>query len=58
VASPFLTLASRRWLQAELLEELGRAEEAAGWYRSMAERSPYVLVYGAEAARRVPRRTG
>ena len=58
VASPFLTLASRRWLQAELLEELGRAEESAGWYRSMAERSPYELVYRAEAARRVPRRTG
>jgi serine/threonine-protein kinase len=45
VASPFFTLASRRWLTAELLRDLGRGEEAEGWYRSMAERSPYELVF-------------
>jgi DNA-binding SARP family transcriptional activator/tetratricopeptide (TPR) repeat protein len=50
VASPFFTLASQRFLRARLLETVGRREEAAGWYRSMAERSPYELVY-ARAAR-------
>jgi hypothetical protein len=50
VASPFFSLASRRFLQAELLREAGRFEEAAGWYESMAQRSPYELVY-ADAAR-------
>jgi hypothetical protein len=45
VASPFFSLASRRWLQAELLREAGRPDEAAGWYRSIAERSPYELIY-------------
>jgi tetratricopeptide (TPR) repeat protein len=45
VASPFFTLASRRWLTAELLREAGREDEAEGWYRSMAERSPYELVF-------------
>ncbi|HYC32172.1 MAG TPA: BTAD domain-containing putative transcriptional regulator [Gemmatimonadales bacterium] len=53
VASPFFTLASRRWLRAELLREAGRTEEAAGWYRSMAERSPYELIYREPAARRL-----
>ncbi len=56
VASPFFTLASRRWLQAELLREAGRPEEAARWYRSMAERSPYELIYGEEARRRLEKR--
>jgi DNA-binding SARP family transcriptional activator len=45
VASPFFTLASRRWLTAELLRDLGRDGEAEGWYRSLAERSPYELVF-------------
>ncbi len=45
VASPFFTLASQRFLRARLLEVVGRGEEAAGWYRSIAERSPYELVY-------------
>ena len=53
VASPFFTLASRRWLMAELLRESGRREEAAGWYRSMAERSPYELIYREAAAGRL-----
>lgn len=45
VASPFFSLASSRFLHAELLRELGRDREAAGWYRAMAERSPYELIY-------------
>jgi DNA-binding SARP family transcriptional activator len=45
VASPFFSLASSRFLHAELLRELGRHREAAGWYRAMAERSPYELIY-------------
>jgi len=53
VASPFFSLASRRWLQAELLREAGRAGEAAGWYRSIAERSPYELIYAPAARERL-----
>jgi serine/threonine-protein kinase len=48
VASPFFSLASQRFLRARLLEETGRTAEAAGWYRSMAERSPYELIYRGE----------
>ncbi len=53
VASPFFSLASRRFLQAELLHETGRLEEAAGWYDSIAQRSPYELVYAAPARERL-----
>ena len=53
VGSPFFSLASRRFLQAELLREMGRAAEAEGWYRSIAERSPYELVYADAARERV-----
>jgi hypothetical protein len=45
VASPFFCLTSRRFLQAELLRDVGRTEEAAGWYGSLVQRSPYELVY-------------
>ena len=45
VASPFFTLASQRFLRARLLDELGRHGEAEGWYRSIAERSPYEMIY-------------
>ena len=45
VASPFFCLTSRRFLRAELLREAGRPLEAAGWYRSLVQRSPYELVY-------------
>ena len=51
VASPFFSLASRRFLQAELLREAGRLPEAAGWYQSLAQRSPYELVYAGVAGR-------
>jgi DNA-binding SARP family transcriptional activator len=53
VASPFFSLASRRYLHAELLRETGRLREAAGWYTSMAERSPYELIYAAPARQRM-----
>jgi len=45
VASPFFSLASQRFLRARLLVVLGRTAEAEAWYRSMAERSPYELIY-------------
>ncbi len=45
VASPFFSLASSRFLRAGLLRELGRNREAAGWYASMAQRSPYEMIY-------------
>jgi DNA-binding SARP family transcriptional activator len=53
VASPFFSLASQRFLRAELLLEVGRTEEAAGWYASIAERSPYELIYAPAARRRL-----
>jgi hypothetical protein len=58
VASPFFSLASQRYLRAELLREVGRAEEAAGWYRSIAVRSPYELIYAAPAHRRISEMIG
>jgi DNA-binding SARP family transcriptional activator/TolB-like protein len=51
VASPFFSLASQRYLRAELLREVGRTREAAGWYTSIAERSPYELIYAGPARR-------
>jgi hypothetical protein len=57
VASPFFTLASQRFLRAQLLEELGRPAEAAGWYRSMAERSPYELIWRRAAGQAAARLT-
>ena len=53
VASPFFTLASQRFLRASLLEQVGRTREAAGWYRSIAERSPYELIYQRAALERM-----
>ena len=52
VASPFFSLASQRYLRAELLRETGREEEAAGWYAAIAQRSPYELIYAEPARRR------
>ena len=53
VASPFFSLASQRYLRAELLRETGRQGEAAGWYSAMAQRSPYELIYAKPARRRL-----
>ncbi|MEO8227851.1 MAG: hypothetical protein ABI637_10475, partial [Gemmatimonadota bacterium] len=53
VASPFYSQACERFLRADLLVALGRTEEAAGWYQSMAERSPYEIIYRAPAKARI-----
>ncbi|HYN22338.1 MAG TPA: BTAD domain-containing putative transcriptional regulator, partial [Thermoanaerobaculia bacterium] len=53
VASPFFSLASQRYLRAELLRETSRQEEAAGWYSAIAQRSPYELIYAEPARRRL-----
>jgi DNA-binding SARP family transcriptional activator/Tfp pilus assembly protein PilF len=53
VASPFYSQAFERFMRAELLRELGRETEAEGWYRSIAERSPYELIYRAPSAARL-----
>ena len=45
VASPFYSQAFERWMRAELLAELGRDDEADGWRGSIAERSPYEIIY-------------
>jgi hypothetical protein len=58
VASPFYSLASQRYLRGELLRELGRHQEAAGWYRSIAERSPYELIYAGPAQQRLLEMSG
>jgi len=49
IVSPFYARTLERYTRAELLRELGRHEEALGWYASIAERSPYELVYVAPA---------
>ena len=41
--------AADRFLRAELLRMLGREQEAAGWYASIAERASYELIYLAPA---------
>jgi tetratricopeptide (TPR) repeat protein len=58
VASPFFTLASSRLLRAELLEEVGRRREAADWRRTLAQRSPYELIYALGATGYELRATG
>jgi DNA-binding SARP family transcriptional activator/tetratricopeptide (TPR) repeat protein len=44
---------SDRFLRAELLRMLGRADEAIGWYASIAERASYELMYLAPAQLRL-----
>jgi tetratricopeptide (TPR) repeat protein len=55
VASPFYAGSYHRFLRAELLAELGRPEEAVRWWRSMAQRSPYEVIFQKEAATRADR---
>jgi eukaryotic-like serine/threonine-protein kinase len=45
----FASEAYDRYFRAELLERLGREDEALGWYGSIAERAAYELVYLAPA---------
>lgn len=49
VTSPFYSGAHDRYLRAEALFELGRYEEALGWYGALGESSPYELIYLAPA---------
>jgi DNA-binding SARP family transcriptional activator len=49
VTSPFYSGAHDRYLRAEALFELGRDEEALGWYGALGEGSPYELIYLAPA---------
>lgn len=55
VGSPFYAGTYHRFLRAELLAELGRPDEAAAWWRTMAERSPYEVIFQQEAAIRADR---
>jgi hypothetical protein len=50
---PFHAHGAERWLRAEALRALGRREEAAGWYLSFAEHSPYGRVFRGPAAARL-----
>ena len=49
VASPFFAQALERHRRAALLAELGREDEAIGWYTALTERSPFELPYRAPA---------
>lgn len=55
VASPFYAGSYHRFLRAELLAELGRPEEAVRWWRTVAQRSPYEVIFHQEAATRADR---
>ena len=50
-ASVFVSEAYDRYFRGELLQRLGRNDEALGWYGSIAERAAYELVYLAPAHR-------
>lgn len=52
VASPFYAGGLERWRRADLLARLGRRQEAAGWFGSIAERSPWEIVFRESGARR------
>jgi TolB-like protein len=52
VGSPIFSGAYQRFLRAELLADAGRIDEALGWYATVAERSPYELLFLAAAERR------
>ena len=51
--SPFFALDYIRFLRAELLNEVGRIDEAIPWYNSFAENSIFDLVYLAPASYRL-----
>jgi serine/threonine-protein kinase len=53
VASPFYAGGLERWRRADLLARLGRRSEAAGWFGSIAERSPWEIVFRDPALRRI-----
>lgn len=45
VASPFFSQAYDRYLRGEVLSALGRGDEAVRWRTTIAQRSPYELIY-------------
>lgn len=49
VGSPFFAGGMTRFLRADLLETAGRTAEAIGWWETMAQRSPYELVFATAA---------
>ena len=49
VASPFFSQAYDRYLRGEVLRALGRENEAVRWWATIAQRSPYELIYRAPA---------
>ena len=49
VTSPFISRAFERYLRAELLASMGRDDDAAGWYGTLGESSPYEIIYLAPA---------
>ena len=52
VGSPFFAGGLTRFLRADLLETAGRTPEAIEWWETMAQRSPYELVFVPEARAR------
>jgi DNA-binding SARP family transcriptional activator len=52
VGSPFFAGPMERFLRADLLAEAGRVDEALGWWDTIAQRSPYELVFLAASERR------
>lgn len=53
VASPFFSQAYDRYLRGEVLRALGRENEAVRWWVTIAQRSPYELVYRGPAETRL-----
>ncbi|MEO8452057.1 MAG: hypothetical protein ABI647_19865, partial [Gemmatimonadota bacterium] len=53
VASPFYAGTYQRFLRADLLAEAGRTDEALGWWRTIAQRSPYELIFLAASEQRM-----
>ncbi len=53
VASPFYAQAFERYMRAELLAALGREREAAGWFKSLVERTPFELIYQSVVGKRL-----
>jgi tetratricopeptide (TPR) repeat protein len=45
LASPLYSRVLERYTRAELLRDLGRAEEALSWYANLVETSPFELAY-------------